>query len=94
MYKRLIKRDPHLLAEGICKGTGRMTFECSGAPVIISLPHFLNADPEVQSSIEGLNPKPELHTTYINIEPYTGTWATLLRHLPPPPSTSSELLYL
>jgi len=45
---------------------------CQGAPVIISLPHFLNARPEKVESIQGLNPDPELHTTYLNIEPMTG----------------------
>jgi hypothetical protein len=44
----------------------------SGAPVFISLPHFLNADEVVQSSIDGLKADPSIHTTYINVETYTG----------------------
>jgi hypothetical protein len=43
-----------------------------GAPVIVSLPHFLNADAGVQAAIGGLKADPSKHTTYINVEPYTG----------------------
>jgi len=45
---------------------------CQGAPVIISLPHFLNADHEVQDAITGIKPNADLHATYLNIEPMTG----------------------
>jgi hypothetical protein len=40
--------------------------------VIVSLPHFLNADAGVQDAIGGLKADPSKHTTYINVEPYTG----------------------
>jgi len=45
---------------------------CQGAPVIISLPHFLNAQKDMIESIDGLSPNADLHTTYLNIEPMTG----------------------
>merc|ERR1719391_423587 len=45
---------------------------CQGAPVIASLPHFLNGDEKLNNSIAGLLPDPSLHTTYINVEPYSG----------------------
>eukprot|EP00088_Acartia_fossae_P044583 TRINITY_DN4740_c0_g1_i3.p1 TRINITY_DN4740_c0_g1~~TRINITY_DN4740_c0_g1_i3.p1 ORF type:complete len:556 (-),score=84.27 TRINITY_DN4740_c0_g1_i3:103-1743(-) len=45
---------------------------CQGAPVIISLPHFLNADEETVSAINGMNPDESKHKTFLNIEPMTG----------------------
>lgn len=45
---------------------------CQGAPVIISLPHFLNAKQEFVDNVIGLRPDEALHTTYLNVEPYTG----------------------
>ncbi|XP_049639322.1 platelet glycoprotein 4-like [Suncus etruscus] len=43
-----------------------------GKPVYVSLPHFLYASPEVHSTIEGLHPNPEEHSTYLDVEPITG----------------------
>ncbi|XP_066096457.1 platelet glycoprotein 4 [Saccopteryx bilineata] len=43
-----------------------------GRPVIISLPHFLHASPEVSATVEGLNPNVEEHSTYLDVEPITG----------------------
>ncbi|XP_016055322.1 PREDICTED: platelet glycoprotein 4 [Miniopterus natalensis] len=43
-----------------------------GKPVIISLPHYLHASPEIKESIEGLNPNEEEHSTYLDVEPITG----------------------
>jgi hypothetical protein len=51
--------------------------------VIVSLPHFLNADAGVQDAIGGLKADPAKHTTYINVEPFTG----MQRGLLPPPHT-------
>ncbi|GFR77859.1 scavenger receptor class B member 1, partial [Elysia marginata] len=41
-------------------------------PVVFSFPHFLYADPSVQSSVVGLNPVEEEHQTVIDQEPWTG----------------------
>ncbi|KAF6085517.1 CD36 molecule [Phyllostomus discolor] len=43
-----------------------------GKPVIISLPHFLHASPEISENIVGLNPIEEDHSTYLDVEPITG----------------------
>nr|KAF6469104.1 CD36 molecule [Molossus molossus] len=43
-----------------------------GKPVIISLPHFLHASPEVSEKIEGLRPNEEEHSTFLDVEPITG----------------------
>ena len=43
-----------------------------GAPIVVSSPHFLNADEEFINSFQGLHPSPSLHTTNLHIEPTTG----------------------
>ncbi|XP_019517128.1 PREDICTED: platelet glycoprotein 4 [Hipposideros armiger] len=43
-----------------------------GKPVIISLPHFLHATPEIRESVEGMAPNEEEHSTYLDVEPITG----------------------
>ena len=40
-----------------------------GAPVFLSFPHFYAADPYYLRSVEGLNPKKELHELYLALEP-------------------------
>lgn len=40
-----------------------------GAPVVMSLPHFLYADPVVQDAVYGLNPNKIEHQTILDIEP-------------------------
>jgi len=47
---------------------------CSqGASVFISKPHFLDADPIVQTEIEGVSPPSiDEHDTYLDVEPITG----------------------
>ena len=40
-----------------------------GAPVLISKPHFLGADQSILDAVEGLTPNPELHESYIDVEP-------------------------
>ena len=45
---------------------------CQGAPVIMSTPHFLDGDPTLVSAIDGINPDPELHQTYLHLEPLSG----------------------
>ncbi|XP_024414805.1 platelet glycoprotein 4 [Desmodus rotundus] len=43
-----------------------------GKPVIISLPHFLHASPEITENIVGLQSNEEEHSTYLDVEPITG----------------------
>lgn len=44
----------------------------AGVPVYVSLPHFLRCDPRLLEGVEGLNPDPELHEMFLDIEPTTG----------------------
>lgn len=37
-----------------------------------SEPHFLHGDPELLKFASNLNPKEELHSNFISIEPYSG----------------------
>jgi hypothetical protein len=46
--------------------------QASGIPSWASFPHFLNGDPSLVGSIIGLDPKPEIHSSYLDIEPNTG----------------------
>lgn len=42
------------------------------APIYLSLPHFLDADSSFGNEIEGLQPNPEKHDFFMDIEPRTG----------------------
>lgn len=44
----------------------------SGAPVRLSRPHFLGADPSLLSAVIGMSPDPEKHDTFVDVEPATG----------------------
>lgn len=44
----------------------------TGAPVIMSMPHFLGCDQDTVDAIVGLRPNREEHQSYIDIEPMTG----------------------
>jgi len=44
-----------------------------GAPILMSFPHFLNADPIYLESVGGLRPNVSKHEFYMAIEPTTGT---------------------
>ena len=37
--------------------------------MIFSLPHFLDADPDIQHRVTGMNPNREEHQSVIDIEP-------------------------
>ncbi len=40
-----------------------------GAPAVMSLPHFLYVNEAVRDEVYGLNPDPEKHNAFINVEP-------------------------
>ena len=42
------------------------------APLVVSSPHLLGADPAKAAMIKGLKPDPTRHLTKLNIEPNTG----------------------
>ena len=44
-----------------------------GAPIVMSYPHFLGADPIYAESLEGVEADPSKHEFYLDIEPNTGT---------------------
>lgn len=43
-----------------------------GAPLFLSHPHFLNADPVLAEAVVGLHPNPEEHSLFLDIHPVTG----------------------
>ena len=43
-----------------------------GVPIIMSTPHFLDAHESLPEAFDGVEPDPEKHITYLNIEPTTG----------------------
>lgn len=48
-----------------------MTLICfpQGAPIVVSFPHFYQADPAYINAIDGLNPNKEEHETYLDLQP-------------------------
>lgn len=74
---------PNIMAEnqcycnmdsGACPPQGFFnTTPCNfGAPAFISLPHFFKGDAKIAAAIEGLKPDPELHKSYVDINPKLG----------------------
>ena len=45
---------------------------CSGAPIILSLPHFNGADPSYINAIEGMQPTDDMETI-LDVHPMMGT---------------------
>ena len=41
-------------------------------PLYLTKPHFLEADPSLQSTVSGLDPDPVAHLTYVDVEPISG----------------------
>lgn len=46
--------------------------QCFDAPIVGTLPHFLNADEKYNLMVDGLNPVDEKHNIYLDVEPRTG----------------------
>ena len=42
-------------------------FSVTGAPFMISFPHFYLGDPSLLEEVEGLNPDPEKHDFYLDV---------------------------
>ncbi|XP_078257889.1 lysosome membrane protein 2-like [Rhinoraja longicauda] len=57
-----------------CLGTGLLNVSIcrQGAPIILSSPHFYQADPKYIDDIEGMHPNKINHETYLDINPLTG----------------------
>ncbi|XP_053559378.1 lysosome membrane protein 2 [Bombina bombina] len=60
---------------GNCLPSGLLNVSAckQGAPIILSSPHFYQADESIVKSIVGMNPKKEDHETFLDISPLTGT---------------------
>ena len=43
-----------------------------GIPIIMTAPHFWNADKDLVTQMNGVKPDRELHDTFLDIEPITG----------------------
>lgn len=43
------------------------------APIVATLPHFVDAHEAYGHLVEGLNPDPDKHRIFMEIEPYTGS---------------------
>ncbi|KYB28339.1 Sensory neuron membrane protein 2-like Protein [Tribolium castaneum] len=46
---------------------------CTGVDVLLSFPHFLWADEKYLKGVDGLTPNEDLHSTFLLVEPETGT---------------------
>ncbi|XP_067278858.1 lysosome membrane protein 2c [Pseudorasbora parva] len=59
---------------GNCLGSGLLNASVckEGAPIIMSSPHFYQADDKFVQDVFGMNPKKEDHETVIDINPLTG----------------------
>jgi len=44
-----------------------------GSPIMFSWPHFFQADPALLKTVIGLNPDPEKHQTFIDVQPNFGS---------------------
>lgn len=41
----------------------------TGAPIVVSFPHFYQADQQYIDAIDGMNPNKEEHETYLDLNP-------------------------
>ncbi|XP_077924915.1 lysosome membrane protein 2 isoform X1 [Halichoerus grypus] len=60
--------------KGNCLGSGVLNISIckNGAPIIISFPHFYQADEKFVSAIDGMHPNKDYHETFVDINPLTG----------------------
>ncbi|XP_054258356.1 lysosome membrane protein 2-like isoform X2 [Macrosteles quadrilineatus] len=47
-------------------------YNTTGVPIMMSFPHFMHADPAVTAHLKGLDPDPEKHDFFIDIQPILG----------------------
>ncbi|XP_046663676.1 protein croquemort-like [Homalodisca vitripennis] len=66
--------DNSCFCNGECLPSGLMNMtSCRfGAPVFVSFPHFLDANPVYLSRVQGLRPDPQRHQFYFTVEPTYG----------------------
>ncbi|XP_019867280.2 sensory neuron membrane protein 2-like isoform X2 [Aethina tumida] len=69
-----VKKTNDAYGEPSCYLNGVIDLQtCVGAPILLSLPHFVSADKSYVDKVTGLNPNPEKHTPFFLIEANTGT---------------------
>ncbi|XP_028032110.1 sensory neuron membrane protein 1 [Bombyx mandarina] len=57
-----------------CPPKGLMDlYKCIKAPMFVSMPHYLEGDPELLKNVKGLNPNAKEHGIEIDFEPISGT---------------------
>ena len=61
--------DPNCLPSGLLSISVCVPFN---APIVVSQPHFLNANKTLLQKVLGLNPQEDKHDTFVSIEPNTG----------------------
>ncbi|TRY95886.1 hypothetical protein DNTS_021409 [Danionella cerebrum] len=57
---------------GDCLGKGSAFVGKARAPIVVSFPHFYQADERYINAIEGMSPNEEEHETYLDLNPTTG----------------------
>ncbi|CDQ64590.1 unnamed protein product [Oncorhynchus mykiss] len=50
----------------------KLCFLSIGAPIVVSFPHFYQADDKYINAVDGLHPNKEEHETYLDLNPTTG----------------------
>uniref|UniRef100_A0A667GSC6 Scavenger receptor class B member 2 n=1 Tax=Lynx canadensis TaxID=61383 RepID=A0A667GSC6_LYNCA len=62
------------IPKGNCLGSGVLNISIckNGAPIILSFPHFYQADERFVSAIDGMHPNKDYHETFVDINPLTG----------------------
>uniref|UniRef100_A0A673MAQ3 Scavenger receptor class B, member 2a n=1 Tax=Sinocyclocheilus rhinocerous TaxID=307959 RepID=A0A673MAQ3_9TELE len=65
---------------GDCLGKGVLKVSVcrQGAPIVVSFPHFYQADKRYINAIDGMNPNEEEHETYLDINPVSRRFVVLL----------------
>ncbi|KAI5613211.1 lysosome membrane protein 2 [Silurus asotus] len=58
--------------ECLSKGVLKVSVCREGAPIVVSFPHFYQADQKYIDAIDGMNPNKEEHETYLDLNPTTG----------------------
>ncbi|XP_037386703.1 lysosome membrane protein 2 isoform X1 [Talpa occidentalis] len=62
------------IPDGNCLGSGVLNISIckNGAPIIMSFPHFYQAEKKFVSAVEGMYPNKDDHETFVDINPLTG----------------------
>ncbi|XP_007895114.2 lysosome membrane protein 2c [Callorhinchus milii] len=71
------------IPSGHCLGSGVLNVSVcrKGAPIILSSPHFYQADQKYIDDIEGMDPNKENHETFLDINPLTGILLKVAKRL-------------